>query len=259
MMGWIARWGGYARSSVRPPNRLTANRMPRKIGVSNCLACPIRGVSIFAGLTLEDLRRLDIPVVTLAYGPGEAFYHEDARAAAAYTLRSGVVKLTRALPSGRQQIVRLLRTGDIFGFEGLLDSRYHHSAVALDECHVCRLSLPELNALSRANASVREALTQRWAAALRQAEGLVMELGAKRASQRLASFLLHWCRHADGAHWTALPLTRQELGELLGLTVETTSRCLADWKRQGIIEERAGGIRLRDLEALQEHAGPMHT
>lgn len=223
--------------------------MASKLGTSDCLNCPIRQVSIFAGLTTEEVRELGMPVTTMRYEPGETLYLEAGKPVAAYTINHGVVKLVMTLPNGRNQIVRLLSTGDIMGFEGLMDSECHHTAVALTETIACRLNLADLNALSRAKPSIRDALMQRWAGALRQAERLVVELGTKKAAERLATFLERWSGHAEEDGWTPLPLTRQELGELLGLTVETVSRFLADWKRQGLIQEAHGRVRLNGLLA----------
>lgn len=224
--------------------------MATKIAISDCLNCRIRPLSIFAGLTVDDLKELDMPVITMGYESGETFYHEGSKPIAAFTVNSGVVKLVITLPNGRNQIVRLLTTGDIFGFEGLMDSEYHHTSVALTDARVCRLSLPELNSLSRNKPAIREALIQRWAITLRQAERMIVELGTMKASERLATFLDRWCAHGDMEGWTPLPLTRQELGELLGLTVETVSRFLADWKRHGIVEEKDGRIRLNGNQLL---------
>ncbi len=228
--------------------------MSKKESISHCATCPIRHLSIFSGLSTAEIESLDVPVIKIVYEPGEIFYHENGKIQAAFTIYTGVVKLIRSLRNGRNQIVRLLTTGDIFGFEGLIEARYHHSAVAISQTKVCRLSVPELTTLCRYHGSVREALTQRWSTALRQAEELVMEMGSKKAGERLAAFLLHWCRHRDINDWTPLPLTRQEFGELLGLTVETVSRFLAEWKREGIIAERSGNIRIVQEAALRARA-----
>ena len=218
--------------------------MPHKEAVSDCLNCPIRSVSIFAGFSTRDIEQLDIPVFTMRYDQGETFYREGESPSAAFTIKAGVIKLLKELPNGKTQIVRLLTTGDIFGFEGLMDTRYHHTAVTLNEAHVCRLKLADLVKVSHENPHVHEAILHRWAQALQQTEALVIELGTKKAHERVASFLLNWCTHSGIDGWTPLPLTRQELAELLGLTVETVSRILAEWKRKGMIEEKKGSVRI---------------
>ena len=220
--------------------------MPKKEAISDCLNCPIRSVSIFAGFSLEDVQNLEIPVYTMRYEAGEVFYQENDQTSAAYTIKSGVIKLVKQLHNGKNQIVRLLTTGDIFGFEGLMDTHYHHTAVALNEAHVCKLSLPDLIGVCRDSPHVHEAILHRWAQALKQTEDLLIELGTKKAHERLASFIINWCDHSGLEGWAPLPLTRQELAELLGLTVETVSRIMAEWKRNGLMEEKQGTIRLTD-------------
>jgi len=233
--------------------------MPKKEAISDCINCPIRSVSIFAGFSIEEVRNLSFPVHTVCYSAGEVFYHEGASPQAAFTIKSGVVKLVKELSNGRTQIVRLLTTGDIFGFEGLMDTRYHHTAVALNEAHVCHLSLSDLIAVCRDNPHVNEAILHRWAQALKQTEDLLVELGTKKANERLASFITSWCEHSGMDGWTALPLTRQELAELLGLTVETVSRILADWKRKLYLEEKQGAIRLNPKKDLMKQLVKVST
>jgi CRP/FNR family transcriptional regulator len=229
--------------------------MPKKEAISDCLNCPIRSVSIFAGFSVDDIKNLEIPVNTMRYEAGEVFYQENDPTHAAFTIKSGVIKLVKELQNGKSQIVRLLTTGDIFGFEGLMDTNYHHTAVALNEAHVCKLSLPDLINVCRNSPHVHEAILHRWAQALKQTEDLLIELGTKKAHERLATFITNWCQHCGIDGWAQLPLTRQELSELLGLTVETVSRIMAEWKRNGLMEEKQGAIRLNqetDLFRLLE-------
>jgi CRP/FNR family transcriptional regulator len=127
-----------------------------------------------------------------------------------------------------------------------MDTHYHHTAVALNEAHVCKLSLADLIGVCRSSPHVHEAILHRWAQALKQTEDLLIELGTKKAHERLASFIINWCDHSGLEGWAPLPLTRQELAELLGLTVETVSRIMAEWKRNGLMEEKQGTIRLTD-------------
>jgi CRP/FNR family transcriptional regulator len=84
---------------------------------------------------------------------------------------------------------------------------------------------------------------------------MMVELGAKKAAERLASFLIRWCttHHATNM-WIELPLSRGEMGELLGLTIETVSRFLSEWKRQGYITEQRGVIQISDVAALRKAA-----
>ncbi len=228
--------------------------MTTRPGLSDCLHCPMRDRSIFAGLSLDDLRALGMEVRDIRVPAASTLYLEGDRARYAYTLRQGAVKLVKTLPNGRAQIVRLLRHGDLFGFEGLREARHRHSAIALTQTDLCQLDLPALETLSQRLPSVHEAITQRWFTALQEAESRIVELGAKKAEERLATFLCQWCSAYPQSSAVPFPLTRQELGEFLGLSTEHISRLMAEFKRQGLLSEHKGTLHIPDSRRLLQHA-----
>jgi CRP/FNR family transcriptional regulator len=220
-------------------------------GKGQCRTCAIRHMSIFAQLPDTNFKDIPFQPSIVAYAANEAIYHQGEMASCAYTLRQGLIRLVKTLPNGRTQIVRLIRAGDSFGFDGFIGEPYNHSAIPLTDIEVCRLPLNELLALKRQHPEIESAMMKRWIQHLREAEDMMVELGAKKASERLASFLIRWCEPSGFNDWIELPLSRGEIGELLGLTIETVSRFISDWKRQGLIEERQGRIHLLDAHRLQ--------
>jgi CRP/FNR family transcriptional regulator len=223
-------------------------------GKGHCQTCQIRHLSIFAQLPLERLTEIQsFQPSVVTYSADETIYHQGDTALNAFTLRNGLIKLIKTLPNGRTQIVRVLRSGDLFGFDGFADESYNHTAIPLSEIEVCRLPLGEIMELKKQNPEIENAMMRRWIQDLRHAEDMMLELGAKKAAERLASFLLRWCENTGG-DWIALPLSRAEIGELLGLTIETVSRFLSDWKRQGFINEQRGSIQIQNMEGLRKAA-----
>lgn len=222
---------------------------------NDCRRCPVRDVSLFGDLPDEVVFSLNNPAEHQDLPSGHILYREGATATAAFTLKDGVIKLTRTAVNGRDQILRLLTRGDVMGAEGLMGLAYNHTATTLTPVQICRLPLPVLKQLQAEHATLNHALLARWALALQQVENLALELGTKKASERLATFLLYW--RAKNGHYPSmpLPLSRTETGELLGLTVETVSRFFADWKRRGYLSEKAGIIHLHNLEALENLSG----
>ena len=87
--------------------------------------------------------------------------------------------------------------------------------------------------------------------ALQHADERLLELGAKRSDERLASFLLEWCEGMGSERWIPLILSRLEIAQLLGLTIETVSRLFALWKREGIIKERHQAIQICAVQQLK--------
>ncbi len=225
--------------------------MSHIMGKGQCATCQIRHLSIFS--ELADVRSEEVSTFhpsVIAYARDETIYRQQDESRNAYTLRSGVVKLTKILPNGRSQIIRLLRKGDLFGFDGFAGENYNHTAIALTDIEVCRLPVAELITLKQKNPEIEQAMTLRWIQHLRAAEDMMLELGAKKAGERLASFLIRWC--GGGGQWQELPLSRAEMGELLGLTIETVSRFLSDWKRKALIDENRGSMRVMDVQALRD-------
>jgi len=210
-------------------------------------------LSIFADLGAAQLGSISAfhPAV-VGYDSGEVIYHQQTPSNNAFTLRHGLVKLLKVLPNGRSHIVRVLRRGDLFGFDGFAGEAYNHTAIPMTEVEVCRLPLTELLDLKKQLPEIEQSMMIRWIVHLREAEDMMVELGAKKAGERLASFLIRWSNvDRDAAGWVELPLSRAEIGELLGLTVETVSRFMSEWKRQGFLQEQRGTIRMHQVDELR--------
>ncbi|MCE5387609.1 MAG: Crp/Fnr family transcriptional regulator [Acidithiobacillus sp.] len=215
--------------------------------LSDCLHCSMRSESIFAGLLPAELENLGMEVQDIALPAGERLYREGEPARYAYTLRSGAVKLYKTLSNGQEVILRLLHHGDLLGFEGISEKQHRNDAITLAPSQLCRLDLENLQALSQRLPTVQAAILQRWQDALRESEERIVELGAKRAEARLATFLLQWAQRYPHLRSVPFPLTRHDLGAFLGLSTEHVSRIMAEWKRQSFLHESRG-----HLEILQE-------
>lgn len=222
----------------------------------HCLTCPIRHLSIFGELPLARLEQIQhFQPTVMEYQIGETVYHQGAPAQTAYTLRKGMVKLTKSLANGRTQIIRVLGAGELFGFDGFADETYSHSAIPLSTLEVCRLPLTDLASLKKQYTEIDTAMTQRWLQYLHAAENQMLALGVMKAPERLASFLVNWYESGLVTQaGVALPLARGEIGELLGLSLETVSRFISEWKRQGYISETKGYLQLIDRTALLKAA-----
>ena len=244
--------------------------MPHVKCKGHCYTCPVRHKSIFSEIPETSLEETikDFHTSVLTYESGESFFHQsDDSSESAYTLRKGLIKVTKSLPDGRTQIVRVLVAGDLFGFDGFANENYNHTAIALTDCEVCRLPMSDLSILRKSNPEIDQSMVSRLIKNLRQSEDMLLELGAKKASEKLASFILRLSlsdqnlsfssdllRGIPGTEWANLHLSRSEIGSLLGLTIETVSRFFSDWKRKGFIKEEKGSIQILDAEGLKEAA-----
>jgi CRP/FNR family transcriptional regulator len=214
----------------------------------DCRFCAMRGSVLFAGLDEPLLEELQDSIEELVIAPGESLYRMGSAGTAAFTLRSGVVKLVQYLPDGTQRIVRLVRPCDVLGLEGLLGQRYQHDAIAVQRAELCRLPFSVLSRLDRENPALHQELLRRWHRALSEAEAWLTELSTGSARQRVVRLLL---RVVDDSGVGLCPLfSRKDMGAMLGVTTESASRVVAELKRKGFLSESSHGFRC-DLAALK--------
>lgn len=219
-------------------------------GTAACERCGIRDLVLFADLTEPDFNLIHLPIEELTIPAGEALYTAGEEGTALFTVRDGLVKLVQYLPDGTQRIVRLLRKGATAGLEVTVGQPYEHSAVALQPTLVCRIPRQVVERLSRETPRLHSQLMRRWHQAVHQADEWLTELSTGSAKERLARLLLQLMDESDEARL----FSREDLGSMLGITTETASRTVAEFKRSGLIED-IGSNRYRcDREALEEIA-----
>lgn len=204
---------------------------------------------LFAGLTEEDFDALHRPIDQLTYPPGAHIYSAGDPGEMLYTIRSGLVKLTRYLPDGTQRIVRLLGTTDVLGIEAIVGSDFEHTAIVLHEAELCRLPLASVRQLMRRNEHLYNELMARWHRALSDADRWIFELSTGGARDRVVNLLLWLAERNDGR--SCQVFGREDMGAVLGLTTETTSRVMAELKRQGLISETGPNYFDLDVDGLK--------
>jgi CRP-like cAMP-binding protein len=202
-------------------------------GSSDCVTCDIRSTVLFAGLDEKDCEALARPIDDLVLQPQEFLYRSGRPAPALFTVRSGLLKLVQYLPDGKQRIVRLLRASDVTGLEALLGQPFQHDAIALQKAEVCRIPLEVMQQLEQRNPQVRKELMSRWQRALEEADTWLIQLSTGSARARMARLLLRLVEKGDRCNL----FSREDMGAMLGVTTETASRIIAEFKRGGVIAE----------------------
>lgn len=170
----------------------------------------------------------------------ETLCEEGARADHVYVIAQGAVMLSKLLPDGRRQIIELLGAGDVFGLSNT--ALYDSTAESLTPV---RAFAYERRFLETSH-ELQQAVAQRMTAQLCAMHDHAMLLGRKTAAERVASFLMgliphrggHGCQGPDAKADTrhvGIPMTRQEIADYLGLTLETVSRAFSQLKKDGIL------------------------
>lgn len=228
-------------------------------GQAECRGCGIRDLALFADLQEPDFSLIHLPIDELRYDAGAVIYNAGDAGKAVYTLRSGLVKLVQYLPDGGQRIVRLLRPGDTLGLEVLLGEPYEHTAVVLRDALTCRIPVEVVERLSDNTPRLHRQLMKRWHQSVRQADEWLTELSTGSARERVARLLLTLAEHGisrDGEPELICELfSREDVGAMLGVTTETASRTIAEFKRSGALTELSTNRFRCDTDALRRLAG----
>ncbi len=210
------------------------------------------GVS--AAVRSNELDRLATMRATQTVAPGTTFVDEGEPALHVFTVTDGIVKLFKLLADGRRQIVGFLVVGDIFGFAP--GDKYTVSAEAVSPVTLWRFPRRQLERAFTDFPAVERELLDSMTRELAAAQDQMVLLGRKTAHERVASFLLSLARrqgHADGS--VDLPMTRTDIADYLGLTMETVSRVFTVLKGSGCIAANGSGrIQILDADALAELA-----
>jgi CRP/FNR family transcriptional regulator len=221
-------------------------------GEADCLSCTLRNSVLFAGLDEKDFDKIHQPIDLYTLPTGSTLYRAGDKGDRLFTIRSGILKLVQYLPDGTQRIVRLIRHTDVTGLEALLGQEYQHDAVVLQPTEACSLPVSVVQALSQTNPKLHQELLNRWQRALTEADAWLTELSTGSAKQRVARLLLRLVR--DDQEAECLLFSREDMGAMLGITTETASRTIAEFKRQSLLVETSPNRFLLDIRNLEHIA-----
>ena len=184
------------------------------------------------------------------YSKDEEIYGEDEPAEYVYQVIRGAVRTYKMLSDGRRQIGAFHLPGDVFGLE--VGASHRLAAEAIVDTTVRLVRRRSLEQAAATNVRVSHKLWTMTAGELRHAEEHMMLLGRKNAIERVASFLLEMDRRLAVAGMMALPMCRRDIGDYLGLTLETVSRALSQLNDEGVLGfSGARQIVLRDRRRLR--------
>ncbi|MGD0719914.1 MAG: helix-turn-helix domain-containing protein [Roseiarcus sp.] len=188
------------------------------------------------------------------YSAGEAVFWEGDEAGHIFDVLEGVLRVYRILPDGRRAIMGFIYPGDVLGVS--FQSRYLFTAEAVTDVRVRRFARTRFFALVNDTPELRPQLIAILCDEMSAAQDQMLLLGRKSAEERVVSFLLAVNRKNGVGNTIDLPMSRLDIADYLGLTIETVSRMLTGLTRRGLIAPAGRhAIALRRLHALREIAG----
>jgi CRP-like cAMP-binding protein len=233
---------------------LAANTSVRKFNpaVLSMLPAQVTGV---AKPDAEDLRALQQIGTKVRFARNTTIFNEGDDAAYTYKIVSGAVRLCKHTSNGRRQIADFLLAGDYFGI--LQMGTYSFTAEAVSEVVVIAYPQRQIEQLSNTIPSVSRGLLTLLSQRLLGMQDHLVMLGRQAAKERVASFFLVLADRSEAEEDEAfeVPMSRQDIADYLGLTIETVCRALSDLKRARLIAiPNVHQIAITDREALEDAA-----
>lgn len=230
--------------------------------MSTCDTCTVRHRAICSVLTRDDLADLECLGRRKRVRRGETLIWEGDDAPVVANVLDGMLKLTTATGDGRELIVGMSYPSDFLGrpFGGSSSN----SATALTDTEICVFTRASFDRFAKAHPELEHELLERTLTELDRAREWMLLLGRKSAAERVASFLLEMSERLAGETGEAggapldrfeLPVSRQQIADILGLTIETVSRQLGRMRDAGTIrlpDRRT--VEILDREALEAEA-----
>ncbi|MFP5349594.1 MAG: fumarate/nitrate reduction transcriptional regulator Fnr [Gammaproteobacteria bacterium] len=225
-----------------------------------CSACSLRELCLPLGMEADDLARLDATITRRQrVASGQHLYRMRDGFQSLYAIRSGFFKTYEINNDGREQINGFHMTGEIMGLDAISGDHHTCNAVALEDCEVCLIPFSQLETLLQDIPSLMRQFHRLMSREIAADHGMMMLLGTMSAEQKLAVFLSNLSQRlsARGLSPTVfrLSMSREEIGNYLGLKLETVSRTFSKLQEDGLIHVDRRNLTIRDAPALERLAG----
>jgi CRP/FNR family transcriptional regulator len=226
----------------------------------HCGDCGLHDICLVEGLSPTDLDRLTGMVSTRRrIKRGEPLFRTGDRFDAVYPIRLGFFKTRVTSDDGREQVTGFPMPGDILGFDAISVGAFQCDALALEDAEVCVVPFDKLETLSREFNGLQRQLHRVLSREIVRDQGVMMLLGTMRAEQRIATFLLNlsqrFAQRGFSPREFILRMTREEIGNYLGLKLETVSRTFSKLQDEGLITVEQKRLRIEDAARLRAVAG----
>ena len=226
-------------------------------GRADCQHCAFRKNDIFANVDVLKHEDLLKRIVQLGYAKKSIVFIENSPAKSMFVVRKGLVKLEETLSDGSARIVRVVRKGGIVGLETFLDNgqRYDQTAIALQDTELCRIPYDVTKGLLDSDPNFFNAVLNEWHLQIEASSKVIVEFSTGSLRKRLASVLLMLIEEAKHDSLIEIEMINiDDMGAMIGVTRESISRTISDFKRRKILTKSSVGKMRFDELALRDIA-----
>lgn len=234
-----------------------AGRTPHTI---HCQNCSISQLCLPFALNEHELTQLDnIIERKKPIQKSQILFKSGDELQALYAIRSGTIKSYTISENGEEQITAFHLPGDLIGFDAIMNMQHVGFAQALETAMICEIPFDILDDLAGKMPKIRHQIMRLMSNEIKSDQEMILLLSKMSAEEKLAAFLLNLSRRFSARGFSArefrLTMTRGDIGNYLGLTIETISRLLGKFQKSGMISVQGKYITIHQMDTLSELAG----
>jgi len=223
----------------------------------DCKHCSQRFNSVFCKTENDALSEIEALKVCSTYKKGEVIFKDNSYANGVYCINAGKIKLSMYGDEGKEQIVRMAKSGDIIGYKALLSGeRYSATATAIEDSNICYIPKDIFLVILKKDAALSFEMMRLLSNELKRAEEKITHLAQKPVRERMAETILFLKETygVDNENHVNIMLSREEIANLVGTATETAIRLLSEFNKDHIIELSGKKIKILDNNKLTKTA-----
>jgi CRP/FNR family transcriptional regulator len=229
---------------------LTLPSFPVEVLRARCATCSMHQLCLPMGLDMADMDRLDeIIGRRRKIARGATLFRIGDPFVSLYAIRLGHFKTYQINPNGEEQVTGFQMGGELLGMDAISADRHHCNSVALEDSDVCEIPFSSLQQLLADMPTLLRHFHRMMSQEITREQGVMLLLGNMQATQRFAAFIVNLASRYEARGYSStkfqLRMSREEIGNYLGLTIESISRLLSKFKKAGLLR-----VNNREIELL---------
>lgn len=223
--------------------------------MSKCEQCIIRQFNSLKELTRDELVRISACKTSKTIKKGEVLFEEGQHINGVFCVKDGICKVSKMSDNGREQIVHLIRKGDLLGERSLINNEVANlKATAVNDMEVCFIPRDEIVSDLQKNPNFTMDVLKNMALSLKNADNVIVDMAQKTVKQRLAATLLYLNDKFDKTEEGAInvTLTREDIANIIGTATESAIRLLSEFKKKKLIDLKGKQIFVLNTQQLQD-------
>ncbi len=223
--------------------------------MSKCEQCIVRQFNSLKALTKDELVRISSCKTSKTIKKGEILFEEGEHINGVFCVKDGICKVSKMSDNGRDQIVHLIKKGDLLGERSLINDEVSNlKAIAVNDMEVCFIPKEEIVRDLEKNPKFTMDILKNMASSLKNADNVIVDMAQKTVKQRLAATLLYlnnkFEKDTDGA--IDVHLSREDIANIIGTATESAIRLLSEFKKKGLINLKGKQVFILDTQKLKD-------